>query len=152
MGWFEWIALKHVYYHMWNRSPVHVRCMRQCAQGQCTGMTLRDEIGRKVGGRVRMGNACTPMADSCQCMAPLFVGPLTKVIQHSSAWHSDPSSPGYLPDTKSLCRQWMLCLVSQSCLTLCNPMDCSLPGSSVHGILQARILEWVAIPFSRGSS
>ena len=41
-------------------------------------------------------------------------------------------------------------LVSQSCPTLCNPEDCSLPGSSVHGILQARILEWVAIPFSRG--
>ena len=40
----------------------------------------------------------------------------------------------------------------QSCLTLCNPMDCSLPGSSVHGILQARILEWVAMPSSRGSS
>ena len=38
---------------------------------------------------------------------------------------------------------------SQSCLTLCDPMDCSLPGPSVHGILQARILEWVAIPFSR---
>ena len=35
---------------------------------------------------------------------------------------------------------------------LCNPMDCSLPGSSVHGILQSRMLEWVAIPFSRGSS
>ena len=42
--------------------------------------------------------------------------------------------------------------VSQSCLTLCNPMDCSQQDSSVHGILQARILEWVAIPFSRGSS
>ena len=40
-------------------------------------------------------------------------------------------------------------IVSQSCLTLCNPMDCSSPRSSVHGILQARILEWVAIPFSR---
>ena len=38
----------------------------------------------------------------------------------------------------------------QSCLTLCNPMDCNPPGSSVHGILEARILEWVAIPFSRG--
>ena len=38
----------------------------------------------------------------------------------------------------------------QSCLTLCNPMDCSQPGSSVHGILQARILEWVAMPSSRG--
>ena len=43
-------------------------------------------------------------------------------------------------------------LISQSCLTFCDPMDCSLPGSSVHGILQARILERVAIPFSRGSS
>ena len=40
----------------------------------------------------------------------------------------------------------------QSCLTLCNTVDCSPPGSSVHGILQARILEWVAMPFSRGSS
>ena len=43
-------------------------------------------------------------------------------------------------------------LVAQSCLTLYNPMDCSLPGSSVHRIFQGRILEWVAIPFSRGSS
>ncbi|MES6266278.1 hypothetical protein U6R57_12305, partial [Cutibacterium acnes] len=42
--------------------------------------------------------------------------------------------------------------VAQSCPTLCDPMDCSPPGSSVHGILQARILEWVAISFSRGSS
>ena len=42
--------------------------------------------------------------------------------------------------------------VAQSCLTLCDLMDCSSPGSSVHGILQARILEWVAISFSRGSS
>ena len=42
--------------------------------------------------------------------------------------------------------------VLQSCLTLCDPMDCSLPDSSVHGIFQARILEWVAISFSRGSS
>ena len=39
-------------------------------------------------------------------------------------------------------------LVAQLCLTLCNPMDCSPPGSSVHGISQARILEWVAISFS----
>ena len=42
--------------------------------------------------------------------------------------------------------------VAQSCLTLCNPMDCSLPGFSVHEILQTRILEWVAISFSRRSS
>ena len=42
--------------------------------------------------------------------------------------------------------------VAQLCPTLCNPLDCSLPGSSVYGIFQARILQWVAIPFSRGSS
>ena len=42
--------------------------------------------------------------------------------------------------------------VTQWCLTLCNPVDCSPPGSTVHGILQARILESVAIIFSRGSS
>ena len=43
-------------------------------------------------------------------------------------------------------------LVAQACPTLCNPMHHCLPGSSVHGILRARILKWIAIPFSRGSS
>ena len=42
--------------------------------------------------------------------------------------------------------------VAQSCLTLCDPMDCSPPGSSVHGIFQAIVLEWIAISFSRVSS
>ena len=42
--------------------------------------------------------------------------------------------------------------VAQSCPTLCDPMDCSLPGSSIRGILQTRVLEWVAISFSRRSS
>ena len=53
-----------------------------------------------------------------------------------------------------LSASWMVCvsLVAQACPTLCNPMDCSLPGSSVHGVFQARILEWVAIFSSRGSS
>ena len=43
-----------------------------------------------------------------------------------------------------------VCSVAKSCPTLCNPIDCSLPGSSVHGIYQSTILEWVAISFSRG--
>ena len=47
---------------------------------------------------------------------------------------------------------YMRAKLIQLCPTLCKPMDCSLPGSSVHGILQARILEWVAVPSSRGSS
>ena len=57
-------------------------------------------------------------------------------------------------DTTQISRGHMcVCAKSlQSCLTHCDPMDCSPPGSSVHGILQARILEWVAMPSSRGPS
>ena len=47
---------------------------------------------------------------------------------------------------------WSEVKVAQSCLTLCDPMDCSPPGSSVYGISQARIPEWVVISFSKGSS
>ena len=60
--------------------------------------------------------------------------------------------------TKSLCFPWKLhpgkvkVWVAQSCPSLCKPINCSLPASSVHGILQARTLEWAAIPFSRESS
>ena len=49
-----------------------------------------------------------------------------------------------------LLKNWKL--VAQSCPTLCDPMDCSPPGFSVYGIVQARILQWVAIPLSTGSS
>ena len=52
----------------------------------------------------------------------------------------------------SMKRNKVKALVAQLCLTLWDPMDCTVSGSSVHGILQARILQWVAIPFSRGSS
>ena len=45
--------------------------------------------------------------------------------------------------------KYVLCLVAQLCPTLCDSMDCSPPGSSVHGVLQARILEWVVMAFSR---
>ena len=55
--------------------------------------------------------------------------------------------PGYLTSVQNVCAKSL-----QSCLTLSDPMDCSLLGSFVHGILQARVLEWVALPSSRGSS
>ena len=51
-------------------------------------------------------------------------------------------------DRDTVPRMMVVVLVAQSCLTLCDPMDYSLPGSCVHVILQARILEWVAMPFS----
>ena len=68
VGWSERTTSKHVYYHMWNGSPVHVQCMRQCAQGWCTGMTQRDGMGREVIVGFKMGNTCKSMADSCKCI------------------------------------------------------------------------------------
>ena len=52
-----------------GESPVQVQCMIQGAQGWYTGMTQRDGMGRELGEGLRMGNTCTPTADSCQCMA-----------------------------------------------------------------------------------
>ena len=63
-----------------------------------------------------------------------------------------PPLPGLWGDSKKPLPRSGCCLVAQSCLTLCDPVDYSLPVSSVHGISQARILEWVAISFSRESS
>ena len=61
-----------------------------------------------------------------------------------SIYRTLPESPGLTNN--------VYVLIAQLCPTLCDPIDCSPPGSSVHGILQARTLEWIAIPFSRISS
>ena len=65
-----------------------------------------------------------------------------------------PGGPGsvQLPTCSIHSGQELISVCTQLCLTLCNSMDYSPPGSSVHGILQARILEWVDMPSSRGSS
>ena len=76
--------------------------------------------------------------------------------QRSWTWLSDSTTIGNRRMICIICSQhswtrsevkWSV--VTELCSTLCNPLDCSLPGSSVQGIFQARILEWVAIPFSR---
>ena len=88
---------------------------------------------------------------------PLKMGPFLYLKStcpcHYFQWGTDEQ--GYLDSGPNL--RWplgLLCiplyaLRAQSCLTLCNPMDCSPPGSPVHGLLQARILDWVGLPFSR---
>ena len=65
-----------------------------------------------------------------------------------------PPPPNKVPALEFLVSHsaWSEVLVIQVCLTLCHPVDCSLPGSSVHENFQARILKWITIPFSRGSS
>ena len=70
---------------------------------------------------------------------------------HRAVWRPLGKACERMP-APSWVRSRSVCAKSlQSYLTLCNPMDCSPPGSSVHGILQARTLEWVAMPSSRGS-
>ena len=73
----------------------------------------------------------------------------------SALWESLHSGGSAVhPSTFQPCTRLSIfccCLLIKSYLTLCDSMDCSLPGSSVHGIFQARTLEWVAISFSRGS-
>ena len=76
---------------------------------------------------------------------PLVHGKIA--LHKTSPWYyKGLGTPGFAGESESVSE------VAQSCPTLCDPMDCSLPGFSVHGILQARILEWVTISFSRGSS
>ena len=84
------------------------------------------------------------------------------VFKHTWKWRKQCNSPDWkviniLPYLLHLSFSFPLfflvkVLVAQSCIQLWDPMDCSLPDSSVLGILRARILEWVAIPFSKGSS
>ena len=137
--------------------------MRQAAQGWCTGMTLRDGVGREVGVGIKMGNTGTSMSDSCQCMAKptAAAAKVTSVVSDSvrphrwqpsrllRPWNSPSKNTGvgchFLLQSVKVKSESE---VTQSCLTLRDPMDCSLPGSSVHRISQARVLEWVAIAFS----
>ena len=97
-----------------------------------------------------------------QCRGPEFLIPgqgirshMPQLRVHMPQWGSKIPHATTKTQLSQINKQ-VLCmcvvLVAQSCPTLCNPMDYSPPGSSVHGILQERILEWVAFPFSRGSS
>ena len=130
--------------------------MRQGAQGWCTVMTLRDGMGREVGKGFRMGSTGIPMADTCAAKSlqscPTLCDPIDgrQPTRLCHPW----DSPG--KNTGVGCHFLLQCMkvkseseVAQSCLTLRDPMDYSLPGSSVHGIFQARVLEWVAIAFSK---
>ena len=72
-------------------------------------------------------------------------------VKFRAMWRELPATDLTWSQGKEGQTEFVKVLVIQSCPALCDPMDCSLLGSSIHGILQARILEWVAIPFSRGS-
>ena len=98
------------------------------------------------------------LCDPKDCSTPGFLihHQLPELAQTHVLWVGDAIQPSLLSTDRSLDDLWTrLCVCAkslQSCPTLCDPMDCRPPGSSVYGILQARILEWVAMPSSKGSS
>ena len=86
----------------------------------------------------------------CAYLFSLFCSVMSHLSMKLPWWKYLHNGNGQVQQAKVVCL--CLCLVAHLWPTLCNPLDCSLPGSSVHGIFQARILEWVAIFFSKGSS
>ena len=88
----------------------------------------------------------------CSKRASSWSPPLSQIQQvtHSTSSHNFKGT--HDSSFNLTCSHCCCCLVAKLCLTLCDAMDGSPPGSSVHGILQIRILEWVASPFSRVSS
>ena len=147
------------------------------APAVCTGPLLRlcpeEEDGLVRETPAHTGNSVTSLLSS-ENQRGLSPGPLFKVypcyltmnpLRMTDSWAlwwikwcplvGYSTDKTYLPIQRPRDPSVCVCvcvLIAQWCLTLCDPMDQSPPGSSVHGILQARILEWVAISFYRGSS
>ena len=133
VGLFERMTLKHIYYHMWNRSLVQVWCMIQGAQGWCTGMTQRDGMGRKVGGGFGIGITCTPLADSCQCMAKRIqycnvipfssVQSLSRVQLFATSWITAHQASLCITNSQSLLKLMSIeSVMPSSHLILCHPL------------------------------
>jgi len=114
--------------------------------------------------------SCPTLCNPKDCSMPGFpvLHLLPELAQAHVHWFSDaiqlslplstPSGPAFNFSQHQGLFQWVgsshqvAKVVAQSCLTLCDPMDCSLTGFSIHGIFQARVLEWVAISFSIAGS
>ena len=165
----DFLLLSSVHFS-WRSRLLHIHdcvlCSTELLPGACRG--------READGTPWEACSCLPhsnvqgqsfhtMSSLAKCDAHLFL--LTYL---SGSWFLESQSTGSLFNfSVSLLLKWddrstfvfkmgkahrvVKVLVAQSCLTFCYPMDCSPPGSSVHGILQAKILECIAIHFSRGS-
>ena len=107
VGRFGRMALKHVYYHVWNESPVQVRCTILDAWGWCTGMTQRDGMGREEGGGFRMGNTWIPVADSFRYLA--------KPIQYCKVKKKKRSNILWFPVESGQCQCSLTSSLRQSC-------------------------------------
>ena len=101
-------------------------------------------VGSTAPGFIQSGGIFLSLESNAYCLEN------GNTLERQSSPTLAPSSPPPPAAQASVHRS--TCLVAQSCLSVCDPVDCSPPGSSVHGVLQATLLEWVAVSFSRGSS
>ena len=132
----QWLEKTKVYFSLTLcvQGLFHIVFTQPLTGRAATSWNLADHLGGKKRG-----------ASSRPCIGKYTL----PCVQRADGWeHPGKSTWGPQVDDLVCC----CVLATQSCLTICDPMDCSPPGSSVHGIPQARILEWVAMPFSRGSS
>jgi len=110
----------------------------------------------KIEGRRRRGRQRMRWLDGITDSMDMNLSKFQEIVKDRGAWCTAVHGvgKGHNLATEQQQQPWfpVYAKLLPSCLTLCDPMDCSPPGSSVHGILQARILEWVAMPSSRGSS
>ena len=125
---------------------VFITCHRTCFEGQQRSLSALQPLQRPA-----ESGALPPKAEGQRMIyrETGFMLGFGELNSKSSQKHGENVNQSGLKSIWNLCRKDG-CLVAQSCLTLCDLVDCSPPGSSVHGILQARILEWVATSFSRG--
>ena len=132
-----------------------MREMQRCRHRQIHTEVEREQRGHleqnvekcySTGPHIHLYRLCTKQLQGLPFSTGHHMMGSQELCNHANL-HLDPWDPQFLQ--QGAC---MRAKLLQSCPTLYDPMDHSLPGSSAHGILQARILEWVTIPFSRGSS
>ena len=131
-------------------------CQRQLdVRGGMGGLdVLRAEVPRGHFSRLEIPDTAGVRASACRAM---LLGLSQLLVSHPlTRRQGDSEKLCHLPKATELVlvapAYECVCVCAQSCLSLCGPVDCSQPGSSLHRIFQARILEWGAIPYSKGSS
>ena len=147
LPWQPWCHLVHCL----QLYPLHPESLPVLTAWRPQVQTLPDLLGLKL-----VPSSFLSQESGQELQPPSSLSWGTGLSVGSLQWMEDPVSIQETTDFnkagRNVASRKLKVLVAQLCPTLCEPVDCSPPGTSVHGILQARILKWVVISFSRGSS